>query len=122
MSQSIINDLKKNVIAFVDELIEQFPQETDLVFGRILLKDQMPAQKIMDNFVSKILPYKAQILAKDDDFFLKNSTSLFGGNNQRVNHLKVIWKSSRLDEEDRAIIWDWFKTFVYLCEKYLKEL
>ena len=43
-----------SLVAFMDELIDQFPTEPGLIFARILLKDQIPIESTMKNFVLKI--------------------------------------------------------------------
>ena len=47
----ILNEFKKGLISFFDELIEQFPEHGDLVVIRILLKDQLPVTQIMNHFI-----------------------------------------------------------------------
>ncbi len=116
----ILKEFKNSIIDFLDELIEQFPEETDLVIGRIFIKDRLPAEGIMSNFIQTLSPHRERILAEDDSFFLENAGSLFGtGHSTRANHLKVIWKSSKLQKEDRKIIWSWFKAFLHLADKYV---
>lgn len=109
---------KTSLIQFLDELIEQFPTETDLIFVRFALSTIDP-DTVITHFIQKILPFKDIIIAKDDEFFLDNSFDFFENvNKSKVNHFKCIWKSSRLDDEDREIIWKWFETFVQIAEKY----
>ena len=38
----------------MDELIDQFPKETGLILARIFLKDQIPIEVTMKNFVFKL--------------------------------------------------------------------
>lgn len=119
MTDNILREFKRNVIEFLDELIEQFPHETDLVIGRIFIKDRITSEQLIHRFIQHVIPYKQHILDKNDTFFLQNSSELFGSSSlHKGTHLKKIWKSSQLDEEDRQIIWDYFKAFIMLCEKY----
>lgn len=121
VSVDILNEFKRNIINFIDELIDQFPSEGDLVIVRIILKDMAKPLDIMTNFISKILPFKDMIKARNDSFFLSsgNAACLFSQlDKTKVNHFKRIWKSSNLDKEDRDIIWTWFDTFIVLAERF----
>ena len=99
----------------MDELIDQFPRETGLILARIFLKDQIPIQVTMHNFIAKIEKdnglLKHMIKNKNEVFFLENNVfsvdssgenyALSGGT---VNHFRNLWLSD-LDKEDRNTIW-----------------
>jgi len=118
-----------SLVAFMDELIDQFPTEPGLIFARILLKDQIPIESTMKNFVLKIEQndgeLKKMIEQKDENFFLENnvfSLNATDGENysiqgSTVNHFRNLWLSN-LDDDDRLIMWKWFETFVVLADKY----
>ena len=111
----------KNLIAFLDELIGQFPEEGDLVIIRIFLKDKVPVADIMNQSCYKILPLKTRIKERDDAVFLDNDV-LFSGlkKKDKVNHFKRLWRSGRLDQEDKDAVWRWMDVFVHLMEKHEK--
>lgn len=116
---NIINEFKNKVVSFLDELIEQFPEESDFIIARIFLKDQIPTETIILTFIKNIMPYKEQIKDRDEMFFLNSDIALFGEvNKEKVNNLKLLWKSSRLDNEDKEVMWKWFDIFIFLAEKY----
>ena len=54
----VLIDFKTSLVNFLDELIEQFPEEGDLVVARIFLNDQVPTEQIMNVVICKILPLK----------------------------------------------------------------
>ena len=114
-----MTEFKKNLVQFFDELIEQFPEEGDFVIFRIFIKDQLPIQEVMTYFITDILPRKAEIKARDDN--IMNELS-FGMDKNKAGSLKRIWRSPKLDAEDRNVIWKWFDTFIFLVEKYQKSL
>lgn len=122
MSIQILTDFKNNLIKFFDELVEQFPQEGDLVIIRILLKDRVSIQDVMNYFIREILKDKQKIKNRDDTFFTEGK-SLFGMlPDEQANTFKRIWISPNLDQDDRTIIWRWTDLFVALSEKYKKTL
>lgn len=120
----ILKQFKNGLIAFIDELINQFPQEGDLVLVRIFLKDRYPIIDIMNNFVLKILPLKDMIKERNEDFFLNNCQILnvFNDKNKdKINRFRKLWRSQSLDKEDKRVVWEWFDSFIYLSEKYQKS-
>lgn len=120
----IITQFKNSLISFLDELIDQFPNEGDLIIFRIFLKDRIPIVDVINYFVRCILPLKTSIKERDEDFFL-NKCTLFESlqshdNKSKVNKFKTLWRSPSLDDEDKKIVWEWFDSFLYLSEKYQK--
>ena len=73
---TLLQKFKEQILIFLDELIEQIPTEGDLVILRILIKDQVSIEKIMNHFVKKLLPFKYQIDNRDEKFFLENEVLL----------------------------------------------
>lgn len=122
----ILKQFKQTLISFLDELIDQFPKEPDLVIFRIFLKDRVPVVNVMNYFVLKILPLKSMVSERNEDFFL-NHCSLFEDvqNHEKkgkINHFKKLWRSELLDNEDKKVVWDWFDSFIFLTEKYQKSM
>lgn len=115
----ILKTFKTTLISFVDELIGQYPNDSELILIRIFLKDQIPIQDIMNEFIIKLDKYKPLIEAKDDAIF-KNDDFLNFGGQTGLNNLKKEWNANNIDEEDKNIIWEWIKSFIFLCEKYQK--
>ena len=117
----IVQNFHTSLIHFLDELIEQFPMEGDIVLARLFLKNSIPPVTIINTFIKETLPLKECITNRDEDKFLNSDLSIFNSlNKNKVNHFKVLWKSSVLDDEDRQVIWRWFDTFIYLAEQYQK--
>ena len=122
-SKEILNEFKRNIIDFLDELIDLFPSESQFVLGRIILKDRIGASEIMANFIQYIVPHRAQIEQENDDFFLEHASSLFGPQYEnKISHIKVIWKSDNLSVDDRRTIWSWFKAFLVLSDHYTTSM
>jgi hypothetical protein len=122
MSEIIILDqFKKQLISFFDELIGQFPEAPELVVLRILFKDQLPIKRVMENFIYKLISVRELIKNRDEMFFLEHNIFSFTDKDS-VNNLKKIWKSGRLDKEDKDIVWNWIDSFVFLADKYSKAM
>lgn len=116
---SLLTEFKNHVVNFLDELIDQFPNEPDLVIGRVFLNNQISPEIVMNTFIREVLPYKQGIKDRDESLFLEGKMIFFNDlDKSKVNHFKRIWKSAALDNNDRDIIWKWFDLFVYFAERY----
>jgi len=116
----ILIDFKTSLINFFDELIEQFPEEGDLVVIRIFLNDQVPIADVMNTVIAKLLPLKELVKKRDESFFINNNVLFDKLDKNKVNHFKKLWRSDKLDAEDRKVIWQWYDLFISLTEKYQK--
>lgn len=117
----ILQQFKQQIIAFLDELIGQFPTEGDLILLRIFFNDQIPIKHVMDVFNHRLLTVREMIKNRDEQFFLENSGTIFGDlETGKVNHFKRIWRSGRLDDDDKTTIWKWMDVFVKIADKYSK--
>lgn len=117
----ILRTFKKNLVDFLDELVQTFPEEEDLVIGRVFVNDQIPIQLVMERFITHILPHSEMIQTRNEDFFVSGNHDMFGDLPQsKVIHWKRMWQSKDIDSDDRAVIWDYFNVFVTLAENYVK--
>jgi hypothetical protein len=117
---NILTEFKTSLVNFLDELIEQFPDQGDLVVIRIFVNDQVPIVEVMNIVISKILPLKESVKKRDENFFINNNGLFDKLDKSKVNHFKNLWRSDRLDADDRQSIWRWYDLFIYLAEKYQK--
>jgi hypothetical protein len=117
----ILTQLKSQLVAFLDELIESFPNETDFVVFRIFVKDRLPITEIMNYIISNLCPLQDLVKKRDENFFL-NHNVLFEKFNEhetsKISYFKRMWTSGVLDKEDKETFWRWFETFIYLGQKY----
>jgi hypothetical protein len=120
----ILKEFKKNLTAFIDELIDQFPTEDDLIALRIFFNDQVDIKKVMEAFTHNLnkddQKLKEYIKDNNDSFFIDGFTIDYLGEPKVIN-VKKIWRSPRLDREDKQVIWKWIDGFVYLSDKYAKN-
>lgn len=113
--------LKKNLIEFMDVLMESYPSETQFLMFRILIQNQIPAVDIMNYVSEKLLPLEKYVKERDDKFFLEHNvlfSNLNKENNDKVDYFKKMWTSKDFTDSDRDIIWAWFDTFLGICKKY----
>lgn len=118
----ILDQFKKQLISFFDELISQFPEAPELVILRILFKDQIHIEEVMNRFVYKLVLVREQIKNRDDAFFLEDNTFFSFTSKENVNSLKKLWRSNKMDNEDKLTVWKWMDSFVFLADKYAKNL
>ena len=114
-----LNAFQTNCMQFLDELIEMFPAEVELVLVKHYVSDSSRVQTIMNGFITGVLPHKAKIQERNSEFFfVELSTS--GFSKEHANRIRILWRSSVLDDDDRKVIWAWMDTFVHCAERYLE--
>jgi hypothetical protein len=116
----VLGEFRTNLVSFLDELIEQFPAEGDLVAARIFLADQVPILDIMNTFIRRVIPIKEMAKLRDDKFFLENEVLFSQASTSKISYFKELWTSKILDDDDRQTIWKWFDLFIGIAEKYIK--
>ena len=121
----ILIEFKKQLLTFFDELIDQFPQEGDLVVLRLFISNQIPIKDAMEAFNFKINTeeqmLRKMIKKRDESYFLDNNP-FDSISKDKVSHFKKLWLSGSLDDEDKRIIWQWVDTFIFLGDKYMKAV
>jgi hypothetical protein len=121
----VLKEFKTQITSFLDELISQFPEEGDLVLLRLFITTQIPIKDAMDSFNHKIntnnQELRKMVKERKEAFFLDHNAFDFVGKD-KVAHFKKIWRSGRLDEEDKRVIWNWIDAFIYLGDKYTKAI
>ena len=120
----------KNIIItqisnFIDELCTTYPNNTELILFREkynMLKG-INSKLIVDYFIQYIYIHKEIILKQDESFFLD------GGGQEEINDkyglrlrdsLKNLW-INEMKEENKKVVWKYFKTFILLIDKYISE-
>lgn len=120
----VLKEFKSQLIIFFDELIESFPLEGDLVVARLFIANQVPIVDLMNDFNHHINKdnqrLRKMVQDRREDFFLHET--LFTTHKENLDHFKKLWRSTNMDDEDKDIIWKWVDTFIYLGDKYSKEI
>ncbi len=119
----LINLFNKSFNDFLDILIDKFPKEQDFILINILLNTQrLNPLDLMLHFSNILIPNKQLILDKSPDFFIYKTSHMFYGINEHINtsnSFKRIW--NHLHDEEREMLWKWFKLFLNICSEYYKE-
>jgi hypothetical protein len=119
----LMYEFRNQLINFLDELIEQFPEESDLYIIRIFLKDQIPVYDVLGRYIRDLLPLKKIVDKRDETFFLQNDIlyEKSGVAIDKVNNFRKLWLSDKLDDNDREIIWKWMDLLNNIGGQYYKK-
>ena len=116
--KKLLEKFQKSLVTFFDELVEMFPNEKDFILIRILVKDQIPSTQIMSYFELVMLNKEiiSSIERRDDDFILSN---VLFSKISKSDVFKNLWQT-RLDNDDKKMIWDWVDMFKSITIQYMK--
>jgi hypothetical protein len=110
---------------FINELCTIFPNNKDILVFRekyILLKSAN-SKLVIEYFIRYIYPFKEIIMKEDETFFLDGGGQEELKDNSGLkfrDNIKTLWVSE-MSDENKDIIWKYFKIFIILCEKYIIE-
>jgi hypothetical protein len=110
---------------FINELCTIFPKNNAILLFREKYTFIRTANSklILEYFVNYIYPFKQKIMDQDESFFLD------GGGQDEIkdtsglkfrDNIKSLW-IEEMSDENKEIIWKYFKIFILLCEKYIKD-
>jgi len=121
----ILNLFRENIVEFFNELIEQFPEEGDLIIIKLFLETQIPITDIMNIFNIHINAddclLKKMVKDRNDKFFIEhNLFDIFG--KEKVGHFKNLWQSETMTSELKDVIWSWVECFIKLGDAYMQVM
>lgn len=110
---------------FIEEIYELFPNHKDVILfkEKFSLLKSVNSQLIVDYFIKFVYPFKDSIVKEDEIFFIEGGgqDELKDKNGLNIrDNLKDLWEN-HMSEDNKKIVWKYFKTFVLLCEKYILE-
>lgn len=121
--QKYEDKFKNSLLQFMDELIEQYPTYPTLVMVRIVIKDQIAPVKVIEKFVTELLPYSSFITSRNELIFSDLNViykSCFGiKKDKEIKNFKKLWRNS--DNDNKETIWQWFDFFLKMSQKYHKK-
>lgn len=109
----------------INDLTTTYPDDKEMMIfkEKYNMLKSINSQLIIDYFIQFIYPYKELIKSENETFFLE------GGGQEELNdknglrlrdNLKELWINNMKDE-NKKIIWKYFKTFILLIDKYILE-
>lgn len=122
---SVKNIIISQISNFIDELDSTFPNNKDIMIfkEKYSMLKSINSQLILDYFIQFIYPHKKRIMEQDDNFFLEGGGQEElkdkNGLNMRDN-LRDLW-TNKMSDENKVVVWKYFKTFILLIEKYILE-
>ena len=115
----------QQITNFINELNSTFPENKDLMIfkEKYEMLKSINSQLILDHLIQFIYPFKQRIVSQDDTFFLEG-----GGQDEIIDknglnmrdNLKDLW-TNQMSDENKVVVWKYFKTFILLIEKYIVE-
>lgn len=122
---SIKQNLLKQIDNFIDDFSKIFPDkvEIQLFVQKYNLIRNVNSTLIIDYFIKYIYPNKTQIMNNDENFFITGGgqEELKDNNGLKLRDtIKKLWVSET-SNENKEIIWKYFKIFILLSEKYIIE-
>jgi hypothetical protein len=122
---SVKQILLQQIDNFINELCAIFPKSNDILLFRekYIMVKSANSKLVIEYFIQFIYPLKKKIMDQDESFFLD------GGGQEEIkdtsglkfrDNIKTLW-ISEMSDDNKEVIWKYFKIFVILCEKYIIE-
>jgi hypothetical protein len=113
-----VKKFNKIIDNFLSELHKILPTEKDIIIfqSQLSVATMLNEKKILNSFIEFVYPHKNNILAKNEDFFLKDNIDVDKDYLSDSIHLKDLWKT-KLNKENKDIVWKYFQVMILLSEK-----
>jgi hypothetical protein len=122
---SVKNILLQQIDNFINELTTIFPDNGEIqLFGqKYYLIRNANSKMVIEYFVMFVYPHKTEIMSCNENFFLN------GGGQEELkdtsglklrDNIRNLW-IKEMSDENKEIIWKYFKIFIMLSEKYILE-
>jgi hypothetical protein len=112
-----VKKFKVILLQFIDELVQMFPSDSDIVLCRILIKDQIPIEAVLNIFVKYFINHIDMIENRDESFFSTGTDEFCQALKLRSNIFHRIWFLENLDADDKATLWEWIVSISKLVQK-----
>lgn len=117
-----ISAFNNQLLAFVEDLAETFPEEKDLVVAVDALKALKKANPklLHSGFMEYIYPdFHGPVRAEDDSTLIAKARSMLEGEYKDYAFAYVIFDKhwSAMSDSNKKTIWNWCKVLVVLAER-----
>ncbi len=115
----LLRQMRQELLDFIDDIMIACPEEKDLIWFHIFVKNQVPMTDVARYITSNIVPLEQKVDSKDADFFKKNAVLFekLGNFETEINRFKNLWDLNN-NPDDREMVWKWLKRFVELGKQY----
>lgn len=108
---------------FINDLCTIFSKSGEIqLFGeKYNLIRSANSKLVIEYFIQFIYPHKKAIMEQDESFFLNGGGQEELKDNSGLklrDNIRSLW-INEMSDENKEIIWKYFKTFIILCEKYV---
>lgn len=122
--KNLANILSEQLYLLIDDIREIVPSDKQgmwmIVKNFFCLLDK---ETVVQHIIAQVLPYKDEILERNEDFFMKNTKIFNDLPESEVNYFKtIIGKEGKIDQQDKDKIWKYFEIFVVIAEEYKKKI
>lgn len=119
--------LLQQIENFINEICTIFPNSNEMLLLRekFNMIKSMNSKIIVEYIIQHIYPLKQMILEQNEEFFLN------GGGQEEIkddgsglrfrDNIRKLWITEMIDE-NKEIVWKYFKVFIILSDKYIKEI
>lgn len=119
MEASIVNQIHRGAIQFLDDLIGWLPGNRDLIVARMMVDTQLPSVVLAEMLYENVYPYKEAITNRDEKFILSDP-DIFSKGGDKALSLKNIWLGKDFSGDDKVTVWKWLDFFIRLLTAYEK--
>lgn len=112
---TLLKHFHSTLVDFMDELVNTFEGEVDLILLKGFIKDGIPPEKVMKLIIEHILPHKQHVASRNDSFFLSMGKDLPTDKFERIQSL---WNSPKLTPTDKDVLWKWIESFIAFAEHF----
>ena len=115
----VFNEILDQFFEFLETEFEDFRSDIILTRTGIDFIRQNNPRLVIEQFMTMIKPYKAQVFDCDEEFFL-NFQLLPGVSSEQsmlCSKVKQIWMSSNINNTQKAYIWLYFQKLIKSGEK-----
>jgi len=118
--------LLQQIDNFMKELVSIFPKNGDILLfsEKYNLIRSANSSLIIQYFIQYVYPHKTRILNQEESYFLdgggQEELKENNGGLKFRDNIKNLW-ISEMSDQNKDIVWKYFKIFVILSEKYIIE-
>lgn len=111
----VIKKLKKEFLSFIDDILDVFPNNTDILLNRIFAY-QLSENMLIENLYKNI---NFECIENRNEYYLINELVFFKSEefiNKEKYIFKNIWNTDGMNETNKELIWKWMNMIIFLIK------